>query len=99
MNEIATQADSFLNETFSGFGFALKTDTVEEIEEGFLINVKGEDVSLLLNEGGELLDVFEYLLNQLYGAKLERGQRFVCDAESFRQTRKAETSRDGTLCR
>ena len=90
MNDIAAQVGEFLDETFTGFGFHLKVNGIEPIDEGFLLDITGNDVSLLLNEGGELLDVFEYLTNQIHGAKLERGQRFICDAESFRQTRKAE---------
>ena len=37
-----------------------------------------------------MLDAFETLLFQIYGRELDRSQRFVCDADGFRQTRKAE---------
>ena len=44
----------------------------------------------LLNENGEMLDAFETLLFQIYGKELDREHRFVCDADGFRQTRRAE---------
>jgi spoIIIJ-associated protein len=37
-----------------------------------------------------MLDAFETLLFQIFGRDLERTQRFVCDADGFRRTRKAE---------
>ena len=37
-----------------------------------------------------MLDAFETVLFQIYGRELDREHRFVCDAEGFRQTRKAE---------
>jgi spoIIIJ-associated protein len=37
-----------------------------------------------------MLDAFETLLFQIYGRELDREHRFVCDADGFRQTRRAE---------
>ena len=44
----------------------------------------------MLSENGEMLDAFETLLFQIYGRELDRDKRFICDADGFRQTRKAE---------
>ncbi len=54
------------------------------------MNLSGEDVHYLLSENGEMLDAFETLLFQIYGRELDREHRFICDADGFRQTRKAE---------
>ena len=43
-----------------------------------------------LNENGEMLDAFETLLFQIYGREFDRTQRFICDADGFRKSRKAE---------
>ena len=54
------------------------------------MNLSGDDVPLLLSENGELLDAFETILFQAFGRDLDRQHRFICDADGFRQTRKAE---------
>ena len=59
-------------------------------EEGCVLDMSGDDVHFLLSENGEMLDAFETLLFQIYGRELDREHRFICDAEGFRQTRKAE---------
>jgi spoIIIJ-associated protein len=73
----------------AGFGFDLEVSG-QKVAEGYLYNLSGKDVPLLLNESGELLDAFEYLAFQVYGRELDKDQRFICDADSFRQTRKTE---------
>jgi len=89
MNENCQQAETFLTEILSDLRFNLKVSS-QWTEDGCLLNLSGQDVSYLLNENGEMLDAFETLLFQIYGRDLERTQRFVCDADGFRQTRKAE---------
>ena len=89
MNEVCQNAEKFLTELVSDLRFDLSVSS-HWTDEGCLLNLSGEDVSFLLSENGEMLDAFEVLLFQIYGRELERTQRFICDADSFRQTRKAE---------
>ena len=89
MNEACTQANDFLNDVFDGAGFNLRS-SVGETETGCLLNIEGADASLLLNEGGELLESLQHLLNQVYGRALPKGERIVCDVDNFRSTREAE---------
>ena len=89
MNEVCQKAQNFLNEILVSLRFDLSVST-EWTDEGCLLNLTGADVPFLLNENGEMLDAFETLLFQIYGRELERTERFVCDADGFRQTRKAE---------
>jgi len=89
MNEVCRKAQNFLNEILVDLRFDLNAST-EWTDEGCLLNLTGADVPFLLNENGEMLDAFETLLFQIYGRELERIERFVCDADGFRQTRKAE---------
>lgn len=89
MNEICSQAEVFLTELITELRFDLSVSS-EWTEEGCLINLSGEDAHYLLSENGEMLDAFETLLFQIYGKSLDRQHRFVCDADGFRQTRKAE---------
>ncbi len=89
MNEICSQAETFLTEIVSDLRFDLDVSS-EWTDEGCALNLSGEDASFLLAENGEMLDAFETLLFQVYGRSLDREHRFVCDAEGFRRTRKAE---------
>jgi spoIIIJ-associated protein len=88
-NETCHKANDFLTEVFTDLQFDL-TVKAQQNDEGCLLNMSGSDTSLLLNEGGELLDAFETILFQIYGREIDKTERFICDAEGFRQTRKAE---------
>ena len=90
MNEICENAEKFVDEMLNDFGYDFKVNAEWQEDEGCLISLEGEDVSYALSENGELLDAVETILFQVYGRELERHQRFVCDADGFRQTRKAE---------
>lgn len=89
MNEICQNAETFLSELITDLRFDLSVSS-ERTNEGCLLNLTGEDTPFLLSENGEMLDAFETLLFQIYGRELERTERFICDAEGFRRTRKAE---------
>ena len=89
MNENCQKAEVFLSEIISDLRFNL-TVSSEWTDEGCLLNLSGEDAPFLLSENGEMLDAFEVLLFQIYGREFEREHRFICDADGFRKSRKAE---------
>jgi len=89
MNETCQKAEAFLSDILGDMRFDLSISS-EISDEGCLLNLSGKDVPLLLSENGEMLDAFETILFQIYGRDLDRTQRFVCDADGFRRTRKAE---------
>jgi spoIIIJ-associated protein len=89
MDELGTKTHEFLSGLATGFGFSLEVSG-EKMPDGYLFNFSGRDTPLLLNESGELLDAFEYLAFQIYGRELDKDQRFICDADGFRQTRRTE---------
>lgn len=89
MDETCQKAEQFLTELLGEMRFDLNV-AAEWTDEGCLLDLSGEDVSLLLAENGEMLDAFETLLFQIYGRNLDREHRFICDADGFRRTRKAE---------
>ena len=89
MNENCQQAQTFLTELVADLHFDVHVSS-EWTDEGCSLDLSGEDVPFLLSENGEMLDAFETLLFQIYGRELERSQRFICDADGFRRTRKAE---------
>lgn len=89
MNETCQNAETFLSELVTSLSFDL-TVSSEWTDEGCVLNLKGEDAHFLLTENGEMLDALETLLFQIYGRELDREHRFICDAEGFRKTRRAE---------
>lgn len=89
MNEICQNAEQFLTELIAEMRFNLSVSG-ELTDEGCLFDLSGDDVPFLLSENGEMLDAFETILFQVYGRDLDRKHRFICDAEGFRRTRKAE---------
>ena len=89
MSETCQKAEEFLTDILADLQLDLSVSS-EISDEGCLLNLSGQDVPLLLGENGEMLDAFETLLFQIYGRELDRAQRFVCDADGFRRTRKAE---------
>jgi spoIIIJ-associated protein len=89
MNEICQQAQTFLNDVFSGCQLDLDARAAESAD-GCLLELDGEDASLLRSEGGELLSAVEHLVNQAFGRALPQGERIICDVQNFRATREAE---------
>lgn len=89
MSDVCERSEEFLEDLFDDMGLELEPDA-EWTDEGCYINLTGKDVELAVAENAELLDAVETLLFQMYGRELEREHRFVCDADGFRKTRKAE---------
>lgn len=86
MSDNCQQSESFLNDLFASACLDIQA-TATKIEEGCLIDLDGADALMLRNEGGELLDAIEHLLNQTHGRKLAQNERISCDVHGFRATR------------
>src|SRR2546421_9171187 len=89
MDEVCNNAEQLINSIFESAGFDVRA-TGSESELGCTLSIEGSDSGLLLNQGGELLDALQQILNQAYGRDLERGQRIICDAENYRAARESE---------
>src|SRR5437762_14232053 len=89
MKDTCSKAEQLLNSVFDGAGFDLRASALES-EAGCLLSIDGTDSGLLLNQGGELLDALQQILNQAYGRTLPKGQRIVCDADNYRAARESE---------
>jgi len=89
MQETCTKAEELANAIFRGARLDLQA-TASDSDQGCLLSIAGADNGLLLNQGGELLDALQQILNQALGRDLPRGQRIVCDADNFRAAREGE---------
>jgi len=89
MNEISSKSEQLLNSIFESVGFDVHA-SASESDLGCLLSIEGGDSGLLLNQGGELLDALQQILNQAYGRDLPKGQRIICDANNYRAARESE---------
>jgi spoIIIJ-associated protein len=89
MNEVCNNAEQLLNSIFESAQFDVRASGSES-ETGCLLSIEGDDTGLLLNQGGELLDALQHIVNQAYGRTLPKGQRIVCDADNYRAARESE---------
>src|SRR5881396_3759403 len=89
MNEVCTKAEELANSLFRGAHFDLRASAIET-DQGCLLSIDGADNGLLLNQGGELLDAVQQILNQALGRQLPKGARIICDADNYRAAREHE---------
>jgi spoIIIJ-associated protein len=89
MNEICSKSEQLLNSILESAGFDVRA-SASESDLGCLLSIEGGDSGLLLNQGGELLDALQQILNQAYGRALPKGQRIICDANNYRAARESE---------
>lgn len=86
-------AIGFLEELFCAMGLSLKIEK-QEIAEGFLLDLKGENLGILIGKHGQTLDALQYLTN--LAANRDRSEakiRVVMDVENYRKRR------EEALCR
>jgi len=79
----------FTNQVLASSGLDLKA-VVQSDEEGPQIQVRGEDVALLLGRNAELLDALEYLGNRVYARSSADETRLVFDSGGYRARREKE---------
>jgi spoIIIJ-associated protein len=89
MNEICSKAEELLNSILASAGFDVRA-AASDSDTGCVVSIEGADSGLLLNQGGELLDALQHIVNQAYGRSLPKGQRIVCDANNYRAARESE---------
>lgn len=89
MDDTCNKAKELLNSIFEGARLDVRASAGES-DMGCLLAIEGADSSLLLNQGGELLEALQQILNQALGRSLPRGQRIICDADNYRAAREAE---------
>lgn len=89
MDANCEQPAEFLRAIIEGAGLSLDV-SVEAVDGDCRLNINGDDADLLISQSGELLEALQHLVNQAFVRELPRGQRVICDAQSFRATREAE---------
>ena len=79
----------FTNHVLGSSGLDLKA-AADHAEDGLKIQVRGEDVALLLGHNAELLDALEYLGNRVLARASGEEARLVFDSLGYRARRERE---------
>ncbi|HLG14135.1 MAG TPA: R3H domain-containing nucleic acid-binding protein [Blastocatellia bacterium] len=79
----------FTNQLFESSGLDL-TASVEQAEDGAKIEIRGDDIPLLLGHHAELLDAIEYLGNRVLARAAGEDARVVFDCGNYRARREKE---------
>jgi spoIIIJ-associated protein len=79
----------FTNRVLGSSGLELKA-VGEDTDDGFRIQVRGDDVALLLGRNAELLDALEYLGNRILARSSGEEAKVVFDSGGYRARREKE---------
>jgi spoIIIJ-associated protein len=79
----------FTNDLLQSSRLKLKADA-ETASDGFKVQVRGEDVAILLGHNAELLDALEYLGNRILSKGREEETHIVFDSGNYRTRREKE---------
>lgn len=79
----------FTNRVLGSSGLALKAGA-DQTEDGLKIQVRGDDVALLLGHNAELLDALEYLGNRVLARSSGEEGKLVFDSGGYRARREKE---------
>jgi spoIIIJ-associated protein len=79
----------FTNEVLASSGLDLKAG-VDEAQDGVKVQVRGEDVALLLGHNAELLDALEYLGNRVLARTSGEDAKLIFDSAGYRARREKE---------
>lgn len=79
----------FTNKVLGSSGLDLKAGA-DHAEDGLKIQVRGEDVALLLGHNAELLDALEYLGNRVLARASGEEARLIFDSTGYRARREKE---------
>ncbi len=79
----------FTNQVLGSSGLDLKAGA-DQAEDGLKIQVRGDDVALLLGHNAELLDALEYLGNRVLARASGEEARLVFDSGGYRARRERE---------
>ena len=86
-----TVGKQFLSDLFQSMHIAVELEVAVPEEEGpVAVNLRGEDLAILIGKHGQTLDALQYLTNLAANRDAEEKIKFVIDVEEYRR-RRAET--------
>nr|WP_320147274.1 RNA-binding cell elongation regulator Jag/EloR [uncultured Anaeromusa sp.] len=86
-----TVGKQFLSDLFQSMNIAVELQVAVPEDEGpVAVNLRGEDLGILIGKHGQTLDALQYLTNLAANRDAEEKIKFVIDVEEYRR-RRAET--------
>ncbi|SDE77117.1 RNA-binding cell elongation regulator Jag/EloR [Sporomusa acidovorans] len=83
------EAKQFLTKVFKAMNITVSMEKMTH-DEHVVINLRGEDLGVLIGKHGQTLDALQYLTNLAANRDVEERSRIVLDVEDYRK-RRAET--------
>lgn len=81
-------AEKFLQDVFAAMELEVTIDVTDADDDGFLIDLNGKNLGVLIGRRGQALDALQYLLNLAVNRKLgEEKIHFILDVEDYRLRR------------
>lgn len=91
-NKEASSVRTFLEDIISKMNVIAEVELNED-EENIFVNIKGEEVGILIGRRGETLDSIQYLTSLVANRKSDKHKRVVLDIECYRQKREEALER------
>jgi len=89
VDSLAGDVREFMEQMVEHLDWELGVDIVESDPEVLRVVLSGEDRDLMLQNGAEILDVFQYLSNRIFGRDLD-DRRLVVDCDGYRARKEIE---------
>ncbi|MGG1518970.1 RNA-binding cell elongation regulator Jag/EloR [Paenibacillus oryzisoli] len=81
------EALAFLQDMFEAMQISITIDTHKD-REGYILNMSGSELGILIGKRGQTLDALQYLVNIVANRYANSHFRIILDAENFRERRK-----------
>lgn len=81
------EAIAFLQDMFEAMQISITIDTHKD-REGYILNMSGSELGILIGKRGQTLDALQYLVNIVSNRYANSHFRIILDAENFRDRRK-----------
>ena len=81
------EAHQFLHNVFAALGYSFSIEQSSS-DDGTVLSIVGDDLGIIIGRRGQTLDALQYLLNIIANRNTDKPDRFILDAENFRERRK-----------
>ncbi len=89
IDSLADDVQEFMEQMVEHLDWELGVDVVESDPEVLRVVLSGDDRELVVGNRAEILDVFQYLANRIFGRDLD-DRRLVVDCDGYRARKELE---------